>query len=71
MDGRQYAEDMIEKFRNDYPDWDFDIHDAHDEDALPVVLDWNQWAMACRPAATLSGVLDKYGARNIQFTMKE
>ena len=71
MDGRQDAEKRVEKFQRGCLDWEFAIYDAHDDDALPVTLDWNQWAMDCRPAPNLSGVVDKYGARNIQFTMKE
>ena len=48
------------------------VYDARSDPAeLPVELDWEQWLLDNRPADTLSGVADKYGARNIRFTPKQ
>lgn len=51
------------------PDWEFLVYNAQDEN-LPFELDWEGWidAQAFDPN-TLSGVTDKYKARNIKFTM--
>jgi hypothetical protein len=34
-------------------------------------FDWNQWLWANQPADTLSGVTNKYSARNLRFWPKE
>ncbi len=46
-----------------------DIWDAHDP-ALPIVIDWDGWVRDNEPAKTLSGVRDKFKARNALFTVR-
>ncbi len=46
-----------------------DIWDAHDP-ALPIVIDWDGWVRDNEPAKTLSGVRDKFRARNAMFTIR-
>lgn len=71
IDGRADAEHYLAEERRLRPDWDIEIFDAKDEN-LPVVLDWDGWvdAHAYNPN-TLSGVSDKFRARNFRFEMKE
>jgi hypothetical protein len=61
----------FDRLIQDRPDWDIQMFDVRDEN-IPVVLDWEGWieAQAYNPN-TLSGVTDKFKARNFKFTMKE
>jgi hypothetical protein len=39
---------------------------------LPIVIDWNYYLWAhTYDDKTLSGIVDKYGARNLRFKTKE
>lgn len=47
------------------------IYDARDAEALPVILDWERYYADSMPTEkTISGVVNKLGARNIRFKMK-
>ena len=70
IDGWKDAKRRKEYYEGLYPGVRIIIVDARDEDLLPVELDWEGWIDARQPAETLSGVKDKYGARNIRFTVK-
>lgn len=67
--GCDEAEDFAKRQRVDGKE--VEVWNVHDEN-LPVVLDWEAWidAQAYNPN-TLSGVNNKFKARNIPFTMKE
>ena len=70
IDGLEAATHYKEYFSERTPGVDFQIYDVH-SDNLPVVFDWDEWREACKPAETLSGVKDKFKARNVRFTYKE
>lgn len=71
IDGLKDAQETVEYWSKKYPDWTFEIFDARDDEKLPVYLDWDRYINGCRPADTLSGVNDKYDARNLKFLTKE
>lgn len=71
LDGKAHAEKDMEHLRKSRPDMEWAMYDARDAATLPVVLDWDDWLDGHEPAQTLSGVKDKYRARNIRFRMKE
>lgn len=49
----------------------FEIWDVDDPN-LPVEIDWQEWERASAPSdKTLSGVVNKFRARNVRFKMKE
>lgn len=71
IDGYADAKHRVDSYRKLSPDWIFEIFDARDDELLPVVLDWENWLLDNRSANNLSGVANKYGARNIRFTAKD
>jgi hypothetical protein len=71
VDGAALAARDKEYWEKQRPGMMFEVFDARDADKLPVVLDWEGWLAANEPADTLSGVRDKYRARNIRFEMKD
>ena len=70
-DGKRYAEAHAADIRRHHQDWEVEVWDARDP-KLPVTLDWEVWieAQAHNPN-TLSGVSNKFAARNIPFRMRE
>jgi hypothetical protein len=70
INGLEWAKESIKRLEKDHPDINFQIYDVHDDNLLPVELDWDEWREACKPAETLSGVKDKFKARNVKFTIK-
>lgn len=70
VDGLKDATHHRDAFAKNHPDLEFEIFDVHAED-LPIEIDWDGWRKSCTPAQTLSGVADKYGARNPRFKMKD
>lgn len=70
VDGFENAEEMQKYFTKRYPDMEFEIFDVHDED-IPFTFDWDQWRKDKTPnKETISGVRNKFGARNVKFEMK-
>jgi hypothetical protein len=70
LDGRADAEEELRRLKKDRPDVEWTIYDVHADD-LPVLIDWDGWRRANEPADTLSGVRNKYVARNPRFYMIE
>ena len=70
LDGWKNAKDRADKFEERHPGARVFIFDARGDGELPVTLEWEKWLLDSRPAYTLSGVADKYGARNIGFQIK-
>ncbi len=70
LDARKDAEHALKSILSSHTSWDVTVWDVRDE-ALPVILDWESWvqAQAFNPN-TLSGVTDKFKARNMPFKMK-
>ncbi len=68
IDGLKNAEHNRDKFAKD-SEMIFEIFDVHD-DNIPIEIDWDYWRLCNEPANTLSGVKDKFGARNPRFKMK-
>lgn len=64
-------QEMLKEKQDKYPDWEFVLYEVHDPE-MPFVLDIEAWldAQAYDPN-TLSGVSDKFKARNTIFKMKE
>lgn len=70
IDGKATAEEHREKFAKSRPDMTFEVFDVHDEN-LPIVIDWDRYEDDNEPVSnTLSGVRNKYNARNALFEMK-
>ncbi len=71
IDGRLEIERHAAELVTRHPDWTIEIWDAKDP-LLPIVIDWEKWldAQAYNPN-TLSGVTNKFAARNAPFVMKE
>lgn len=71
VDGRKEAEHYRDHFNKNRADGStFEVHDADDPN-LPIVIDWDSWDRDNEPVSnTLSGVRDKFKARNAPFTMR-
>lgn len=69
VDGQADAQEQLDWSLKSAPDIAWAVFDVTDPD-LPVTLDWRRWWWANQPAYTLSGVLSKYSARNVDFTPK-
>jgi hypothetical protein len=71
IDGRKDAEARVEQLAKAHPDHTWEIFDVHD-DNLPVLMDWDDWRWGSTPSEKkLSGVMDKFIARNPRFYMIE
>lgn len=69
-EARKDAEDHRDKYNKSHPDMDFEVWDVRDPN-LPITLDWEGWVVANESADTLSGVRNKYRARNFKFEMRD
>ena len=71
-DGRKQAEEAKQDSERIIYMWALEVYDARDTEKLPIVIDWEAWieAQAFNPN-TLSGVNDKFKARNAPFKMKD
>ena len=67
MDGWKNARRRTDEFQKKNPGSRVFIFDARNEEDLPVRIDWERWLLDSRPAYNLSGVTNKYGARNLAF----
>lgn len=71
IDGLEWLRRDLSSWKDKHPDWLFSVFDARDAKSLPVVLNWGEWLDAHEPReGTMSGVKNKYWARNVQFTVK-
>lgn len=70
VDGMEHAKRMKAFAERELPDFPFVIWNIHDP-LIPVEIDWVKWEKAMQPAKTLSGVADKFLARNVPFKCKE
>lgn len=70
-DGRENSERHMQQSQEVRPDWQMKVFNLEDED-LPIIIDIEKWIddQAYNPN-TLSGVTDKFAARNAPFKMKE
>lgn len=67
--GRKSAEKYRDHFAKSRPDHDFVVYDIADP-ALPVKLFWDEWRVDNEYIPnTLSGVRNKFKARNVRFDM--
>ncbi len=71
INGFEDAAAYVKKYSGRRPDMEYAIFNVHEEETLPIVIDWDDWREAGQPAQTLSGVKDKYRRRNPRFWMKE
>lgn len=68
IDGKSWAEKDLADMRRRHCDEEWEIFNV--EDPLPVELDWRMYHWGHeRDNQTLSGVRDKYAARNVKFKM--
>lgn len=71
IDGEEDATAEAERLRKAHPDIEFEVWDARDP-KCPVTVDWADYAESNRyNPNTLSGVSNKFNARNIPFAIKE
>lgn len=71
IDGLKTATHYAKTSMKLHPDWQIAMWDVRDE-KLPVILDWDSWVKAQEfNPKTLSGVSNKFLARNFKFTIKE
>jgi hypothetical protein len=69
IDGKATAERYRQHFAERNPTIEFTVYDIDSPD-LPVVIDWDDWRDGSSPSdRTLSGVKDKFRARNPRFYM--
>ena len=67
VDGKANAKEQKREYEKLYPEVEFTIFDIHDPE-LPILVDWDGWrAASARSDKTLSGVVDKFTARNPRF----
>ena len=69
LDAVKWSQRDIKMWRESHPDWTFQVYDANDP-LLPIVIDWAGYEDARSPGDTLSGVKNKYRARNLFFHRK-
>jgi hypothetical protein len=70
LDAWTWANKDLERNKQEFPDWEFTIYKAMDEN-LPVVINWDVWLDAHMPSTkTLSGVKSTYDSRNLKFTKR-
>jgi hypothetical protein len=68
---RKTAEEHRDMFSKPRPDWEFKVWDMHDPN-LPIIIDWDSWKWGnTRSEHKLSGVRNKFLARNPKFKMKD
>lgn len=72
IDGRETAERAKRRLETQFPQGlAFRVWEVHDPE-LPIAPDWRAWEAASQPSErTWSGVVDKFGARNVSYEMKE
>jgi len=69
-DAITWANQDIKMWRGDNPTWVFKIWSVNDP-LLPVIIDWKKWDWAIEPDKDkLSGIRDKYHARNLLICKK-
>lgn len=67
--GKLSAEKYRDEFNQSRPDREFAVYDIADP-ALPVKLFWDEWRSDNEPYAnSMSGVRNKFRARNVRFDM--
>jgi hypothetical protein len=71
IDAIRDSEEELKRLQKSYPDKEFTLFDPHEEETLPVMLDWEDYLDGNERADTLSGVKNKFRARNIRFMMKD
>jgi hypothetical protein len=68
---RKNIERHVKDLELGHPDVEFEVWDVHDP-LIPVEFDWELWLWGSQSSdKTLSGVVDKYAARNLRFRMKD
>lgn len=70
IDGLEWATRTVDDWKKLHPKWKFQIYRVHGR-LLPIKINWKAWKEASAPTSnTLSGVRDKYYARNLKFKRK-
>ena len=68
LDAWTWANRDYDRGKQEHPDWEYTIYKAME---APVNINWDVWLDAHSPSThTLSGVKNKYDARNLKFTAK-
>lgn len=67
---KKSATHHMTEFSKSYPDLEFELIDVRAEDC-PIEFNWSRWLWGSQPTnQKLSGVVDKYAARNLEFWMR-
>lgn len=68
---RKTVDEHCKDLNKSHPGTEFTVWDVRDPE-IPVEFDWETWLWGSqRSDKTLSGVVEKYAARNLHFRMKE
>lgn len=71
VDGKKNAERTMKNFAENHSEIKFKIFDVY-RHKLPVSIDWDKWREdSIRSEKTLSGVKDKFGNRNPEFSYEK
>jgi hypothetical protein len=71
VDGQKEAQRSVDYWVKQGKNWNWKIYRVQ-TDELPIVIDWEHYLWAhTYDDKTLSGIVDKYGARNFRFKTKE
>jgi hypothetical protein len=70
VSAQMWADQNAASHYRTHPDWLFWFLNPHDE-SLPFTFDWDSWLEAHEyDSKTIAGIKDKYGARNLRFSVK-
>ncbi len=70
INGAEDAERYRKEFQGNHKDISFSVFDLHDPEC-PIDIEWEGYLDSHTPAETLSGVKNKFGARNPKFYVKD
>jgi hypothetical protein len=71
IDAYDWVQKDLAYWKSKYPSWKYNVYDARSSQ-LPIIIDWKTWLDAHEPSdINLSGIRNKYYARNLKFVVKE